>query len=83
MIDNRKYYKMYDMAELTELLAVVTKKYTTALPGESEQTLNGYRELVSFLQSEIQERACAGKNMQGDRGYGPAGNNTITSYISP
>jgi len=57
MINSHNYYKVLETADLIELLAEAARKYSYAIAiGESERTLDSYRELMSLLQKEIQTR---------------------------
>jgi len=57
MINNHNYYKVLETADLIELLAEVAQKYSRALvTGENGRTVDGYHELMGFLQHEIQQR---------------------------
>jgi hypothetical protein len=57
MINNHNYYNALETADLVELLAEATQKYSQAsVTGESERTLDSYRELMSLLHHEIQQR---------------------------
>lgn len=57
MINSHNYYKVLETTDLVELLAEAAQKYSQSLStGESERTLDSYRELMSLLQKEIQLR---------------------------
>ena len=75
MLISHNYYKGLETADLIELLSEATQKQTCALAmGESERTLDSYRELINQLQKEIEQRhtalANAGKkDASADAGY--------------
>ena len=57
MINNHNYYKALEPEDLVELLANATDKYSHAQAmGLAERTLESYRELIDFLQKEIELR---------------------------
>jgi len=57
MLNSHNYYRVLETTDLIELLSEATQKYTLALAmGESERTLDSYRELISLLQKEIGQR---------------------------
>ena len=61
MINSQNYYKVLQTVDLIELLAEAARRYSHALAtGESERTIDGYRELTSLLQKEIQTRNTEG-----------------------
>jgi hypothetical protein len=63
MLNNHNYYKALETNDLIELLSEATQKYTCALAlGESERTLDSYRELIGLLQKEIEQRSIIAGN---------------------
>ena len=57
MINNHNYYNALETSDLVELLAEATQRYSQAsATGESERTLDSYRELMGLLHTEIQQR---------------------------
>jgi len=78
MLNSHKYYRVLETTDLVELLAEATQKQTCAVAmGESERTLDSYRELISQLQKEIEQRNTA------NAGAGVRDASSGTGYILP